>query len=121
MSGDRPAKLGVEHLEEGGEGRLDGDGAEVDAEVVGELFGVGARAVARVPRRHRHAVHVLGAERVGGDARDERRVDATRQADDDVGEAVLADVVAGAEHERLVDLGDRIEQRARCDSGDRRR
>ena len=36
------------------------------------------------------AVHVLGPEGVDGDAGDERGVDAARQADHDVGEAVLA-------------------------------
>ncbi len=49
--------------------------------------------------------------RVGGDHRDERRVDAAGQADHDVAEAVLHDVVARAEHERLVQLGDRVERR----------
>ena len=49
-------------------------------------------------------MHVLGAQGVGGDERHQGRVDATRQADGDIGEPVLADVVTGAEHERLVDL-----------------
>ena len=53
---------------------------------------------------------VLGTERVGRDRGDERRVDAARQADEHVGEAVLAHVVAGAEHERLVHLAHRVER-----------
>ena len=68
-------------------------------------------ALAREARRHEHADDVLGAERVGRDRGDERRVDAAGEADEHVGEAVLADVVAGAEHERLVDLVHRLEQR----------
>ena len=100
-----------QEVEEGGEGVLDGDGAVVDAERRRQQLGVGARALARVARRHRHAVDVLGAEGVGGDAGHERRVDATGEADHDVGEAVLAHVVAGADHQRLVHLGDRVEGR----------
>ncbi len=52
---------------------------------------------------------VFGAERVGGDDGDERRVDPARETDHDVGEPVLAAVVAGAEHERLVQLLVRVE------------
>ena len=57
-------------------------------------------------------MHVLGAEGVGGDDGDDRRVDAAGQPDHDVGEAVLGAVVAGAEDERLVQLGVRVEQRS---------
>ena len=42
--------------------------------------------------------------------RDERRVDPAREAEHDVLEAVLVDVVAHAEHERGVDLGVGVEQ-----------
>ena len=51
----------------------------------------------------------FGAEGVGGDTGHDRRVDAARQADHDVGEAVLAEVVARAEHERVVQLAMRVE------------
>ena len=44
-------------------------------------------------------------ERVGGDAGAERRVDAPREAEHHRVEAVLAHVVARAEHQRVVDLG----------------
>ena len=53
---------------------------------------------------------VVGAEGVGGDDGDERRVDAAGQTDDDVAEPVLGAVVASAEDERLVQLVDRLEQ-----------
>ncbi len=53
---------------------------------------------------------VLGAERLGGDDRDERGVDAAAESDDDVREAVLPAVVTGAEHERLVQLLLRFQQ-----------
>ena len=48
---------------------------------------------------------VLRTQGVDGDSRHERGVDAPRQADDRVGEAVLAEIIAGPQHERLVDLG----------------
>ena len=83
---------------------LDGDRAVLDAEVRRELLGVAARVVRRVARRHGHAVDPIGAERVDRDDRHERGVDPARQPDHHVGEAVLLDVVAGAEHQRLVHL-----------------
>ena len=49
---------------------------------------------------------MLGAERVDRDRGNERRVDAARQADEYVGEAVFRHVVARAEHEGFVDLLD---------------
>ncbi len=49
-------------------------------------------------------LRATAAEGVGGDGGDERRVDATGQADDDVGEPVLDHVIAGTERERFVDL-----------------
>ena len=53
-------------------------------------------------------VTVLGAEGVGGDQRDEGRVDAAREAEDGMLEAVLAGVVAESGDERGIDLvGDR--------------
>ena len=82
-----------------------------DAEVGREQLGVGDAAVAREARRHEHADDVLGPERVDRDRRDERRVDAAGEADQHVAEAVLAHVVARAEHQRLVDLVHRREQR----------
>ena len=62
-------------------------------------------------------VDVLGSEGVGRDHGHERRVDAARQAEHHVGEAVLRDVVARGEHERVVHLGDRIQQGARSTAG----
>src|SRR6187200_1171495 len=44
-------------------------------------------------------MHVAWAERVGGNGRREGRVDPAGDADDDVGEAVLADVVTEAQPE----------------------
>ena len=95
---------------------LDRDRQRADAEVGGERLGVGDAALARVPRRHEHAGHVIGAERVDRDRGDERRVDAARDRDEHVGDAVLEHVVARAEDERLVDLAHRLGHRldARC-------
>ena len=55
-------------------------------------------------RRHGDAGHVLGSERLGGDDRGQRGVDAAGEAEHDVGEAALADVVAHAEDQRVPDL-----------------
>ena len=60
--------------------------------------------------------HALGAERVGRDAGDERRVDSAGEAEHDVREPVLLDVVAQSEAERGVDL--RLDRREQL--GDRR-
>ena len=49
---------------------------EIDAEIDGELLGVGDGARARVPRGHRDPVDVVGAERIDGDGRHKRGVDA---------------------------------------------
>jgi hypothetical protein len=56
-------------------------------------------------------VHVLGAERVGGDHGDEGRVDTARQPEHDVREPVLGDVVPRGEDEGVVDLADVVEER----------
>jgi NAD+ synthase (glutamine-hydrolysing) len=56
--------------------------------------------------RHDHTGDPVGAESIDGQQRDERRVDATRERQADVLEAVLGDVVAEAEDERGVDLGE---------------
>ena len=95
----RPSKLGASIVEEGRVRRLDGDRAQLDA-------GRCRRAPRRrcgVPSEEKRlgidtACTCSGAEGVGGDHGDERRVDAAGQPDHDVGEAVLGDVVAGGEH-----------------------
>ena len=58
-----------QHLDEGEEGRFDGDRAQLDAGGVAEGVGVGLRALGRVAARHRHGVDVLGSDGVGGDER----------------------------------------------------
>ena len=85
-------------------------------------------AAARERRRHQHAEHVIGAERLDGDRRGQRRVDAARQAEHGAREAALARVVARAEHQRAPDLrldvdvvGDGVERPAAIEIADRRR
>ena len=63
-----------------------------------ELAGVGDRACRRVAVRQHHAVHLIGAERIDRDRRAERGIDAAGNAEQHAGKAVLADVVAQAEH-----------------------
>ena len=59
---------------------------------------------ARVRRGHDDAGDPVAAEGVGGDHRDQRRVDPARDRHEHAVEAVLADVVAQAEDERRVHL-----------------
>ena len=59
-------------------------------------------------------------ERIDGDGGDQRRVDASREPDHRIGEAVLPQVVPGPEHEGGVDLGvggERLGQRWRRGDG----
>ena len=58
----------------------------------------------RVLRRHGEQADGLGTQRVGGERRDQRRVDPPGHPDHDLAEPVLAHVVAEAEHQRPVDL-----------------
>ncbi len=115
FSSVRSALEAVERLGEGGlerlHHRLDRQRQQLDAEVLGQPLGVAAGARGGVRRGHRHARHAVGPERVDGDQRDERRVDAAAEPEHDVLEAVLRDVVARAEHERPVDLLDDVERR----------
>ena len=50
-------------------------------------------------------MHLVGAQRIDGHAQRQRRVDAAGKPNDRALEATLADVVAHAEHQRLVGLG----------------
>ena len=54
---------------------------------------------------------VVGTEGVGGDRGDECGVDTAGQADADVGETALDDIVAGGGDECAVQLGHRLEGR----------
>ena len=111
-SGSRPANDGRERGGERLDHRLDRDLAEVDAERLGEPSRVAARALRRVARRHRDAVHALGAERLDAERRGQRRVDAARDADHDVAEAVLRHVVVQPELEREAHLLEVVELRS---------
>ena len=100
-----PPSTGSSMVGDGPVGRLDGHHVEVDPERLGQGVGVGPRSLARVARRHRQPVDVLGAQGVDGHGGHQRRVDPPREADHGVGEPVLGQVVPGPEHQRLVDLG----------------
>ena len=73
-------------------------------EPLGRVLGVGERVLAGPLRRQPDPVHPVGAERVDGQGRDQRGVDAARHAEHDRGHAVLVDEVAQAQHERPPDL-----------------
>ena len=66
------AETGFEHAGQCGVSRLYADHASVDAEVGGQLLGVGHRVLAGIARRHQHTVHMVGAQRVDRDGRGQR-------------------------------------------------
>ena len=80
----------------------DGDQFEANAEIGGKLAAVVDGAVRGVGAGHADAEHIFRAERVCGDGRDEGGVDAAAEGDEDFAEAAFADVVAGAEDERVI-------------------
>ena len=107
-SGSRPAKLGASAPIERLHHRLDRELAELAAEILARAAARRRACLRRVARRHRHAMHAVGAECLDRERHDERRVDATRDADDDVAEPVLGHVVVQAQLEReshLLELG----------------
>ena len=67
--------------------------------------GIQEAAFAGEAGRHGDNLHVVGAEGVGADGGGEGGVDAAGEAHKSLGEAVLPDVVAGADDQRIVDLG----------------
>ena len=109
MPGSVPSKGSARASLVGGHRLGDRDLDQLGAEVLGDRAGVALGLVAGVGGGHDDALQALGADGVGGDLGDQRGVDAAREADDDVGEAVLADVVAHAEGEGGVDLGVLVE------------
>ena len=88
--------VGVEH-------RIDPRDVEPDTQPRGDVDGVLHALGARVRRGHREGADRVGAERVGRQHRDEGRVDAAGEAEDDVVEPVLPHVVAQTEDEGAVD------------------
>ena len=107
--GLRAVEYGVEGVFHGAVDVLDGDDAERNAQGGGERLRVGHAAVGGVAGGHGDALDVLGAEGVDGDDGGEAGIDAAGEADERLAEAVLADVVAGAEDEGVVDLADGVE------------
>jgi hypothetical protein len=83
---------------------VDGQGEQLDAEVVGQLAGVPEAGRRGVLGRHGHAVDAVAAERVGGDGRHQAGIDPAGERDQHPLEAVLADVVPGGDDQRAVDL-----------------
>ena len=94
----------LQHIGKGYVGRLNGNDPEVDAQVVGQFFGVADAALGGIPGGHAHAHHVLPSQGIHRYHGGQRRVDASRQPDNRFAEARLVDVVAGTQHQRPVDL-----------------
>jgi hypothetical protein len=80
----------------------DADHLKANAEVGGQAAAVVDGAGRGVGAGHADAEHVLRAQRVFGDGRHQRGVDAAAQADQTLLEAALAHVIARAQHQRAV-------------------
>jgi hypothetical protein len=87
------------------EHRQDGDLVVAHAHAFGHVARVDPRDVGGVGRRHHHAAHPVGAQRVDRNRQHQGRIHAAAQADDGAREAVLADVVAHAGHQGGPGLG----------------
>ena len=98
--------------------RLDRQVVNVDAERCRQRAGVALRGVGGVGGGHDRGGHPVRAERVDRQAGDERGVDPARQAQHDVAEGVLVDVVAQPEGQGRIHLGlerlDHLVKRALC-------
>jgi hypothetical protein len=79
------------------EDRVDRELQKACAEILGERLRVGAGLRGGEPRRHRDGMHPLRPERLDRQGDRQRRVDPTRDADDDLVEAVLLHVVTEPE------------------------
>ena len=100
--------------------RPDRDLDQLALQVASDSPGVPLCFSAGMRRGHHHAAHVLRPDRVCGEQRHQGGVDPAREGEADVAEAVLADVVAQAEDERLVDLlevGQRLRHPGRAGGG----
>ena len=75
---------------------------EPDAEPGGRQLGVNLALVAGEARRQAHGHHAVAAERVDCDACRHGGIDAARKAEQHAGKAVLVDVVAKANHQRVI-------------------
>ena len=84
--------------------RFDRDRVKPDPETPSEVLGVRNRVIGGVPRGHGDATNMAPAQCVDGDGGHDGRVDPAGESDDDVGEAVLGQVVACAEDQRGIDL-----------------
>ena len=111
-SGLAPGERAGERVFEARHDPLDRQLEELGAEALGEQPGVALRSLGAVARRHRDAVHPLGPQRLASDRRRQGRVDPSRNAQDDVREAVLPHVVAEPELEREPHLLEVVEQRS---------
>ena len=94
-----------QHRVEGGNRRLDRDGVIADAEQAGAFDRIIQAFLAGEARGHHHAPDPVGAQRIDRDGGGQCRIDATRQAQDDAGEAVAVHIVAQAQHHRIIDVG----------------
>ena len=99
-----------QHLDEGLVRGLDRDGQGPDAKVGRQPFRVGDAPVAREARRHQHAGHLVGSERIRRDRGNQRGVDPTGETEHHVRKSVLHHVVTSPSTS-AVHLVHRVEER----------
>src|SRR5258708_38886626 len=90
----------------GVETRGDGNGKELDAEILCQALRIGLAAFGGIRAGHRDAQNVFFAEGVDGDGRYNSGVNAAAEADDGLAEIAFADVVPRAGDNGLVGVGD---------------
>ena len=99
---------GLQGVAERDEGRLDGDGMGLDAEVVCERCGIVEGALRGELAWHEQADDVVRSERLNSECGCECGVDSAGEAEEGAGESGLLEVVSDARDERLQGEVDRV-------------
>ena len=81
----------------------DGDQLEADAQILGQIARIGDAVLGGIRAGHADAGDVFLADRIHRDGRGERRIDAAAEPDEHALEAALANVIARAQDQRLID------------------
>ena len=103
VSAGLPAKAGASVIAKRHHRAFDADGLIRNAQHFGAFGGIVEAFLRGVARRHHHAAHALGSQRIDRHRRGQRRIDAARKPQHDAGKAVLVHVIAQAQHHRVID------------------
>ena len=107
----QPRELAGQGGAEGIESLLDRNFIVAHIEAFYHVARIDPRDIGRELRRHHDGAHLVGAQRIDGNGQGQGGIDAARHADQHAREAVLADIVAHAQHQRLVHLRFRRQRR----------